>query len=372
MTNDYAHASYELKFSPELEGLRGLAACLIFLHYLPKWNPILKYFEFVNNSYLLVNFFFVLSGYVIYTAYSDKIERPCDLFRFQFLRFGRTYPVHLFFLSIFIFFQLAIYFTPLKHHINTYDVIPFTVNTLSALLQQLLLMQSFGDTSNLVTFSGSAWSISALFYTYLIFGVIILWFKRYMVDIFAVIASSAFVLLAHHDLPDNHNIIGCFAGFFMGCLAAKFTRNSTIKLPGLICWLAISAMAYFIESKPAREYDNAIYPLSVLLIISVTLTSDRNALKRILRSKPLAFLGRLSYSTCLSSATVFWIVNETLKALLKQQQTNVPYLSITNTALTCCVVAVAVLFISSLIYSYIERPMRIKSRQFALRSRVEG
>lgn len=50
----------------ELESIRGLAAFLVVFYHLPKWNPILD-IRLVNNGYLMVHLFFVLSGFVILT-----------------------------------------------------------------------------------------------------------------------------------------------------------------------------------------------------------------------------------------------------------------------------------------------------------------
>ena len=57
----------------ELESLRGIAAFLIVLFHIPKWNVIID-INLIRNGYLMVQLFFVLSGYVIYNAYSTKIK----------------------------------------------------------------------------------------------------------------------------------------------------------------------------------------------------------------------------------------------------------------------------------------------------------
>ena len=84
----------------ELESIRGLAALLVVFFHIPKWNPILN-IGIINNGYLMVEVFFVLSGFVIFNAYTNKINTSKDLLRFQFLRLGRLYPVHLTFLLFF-------------------------------------------------------------------------------------------------------------------------------------------------------------------------------------------------------------------------------------------------------------------------------
>jgi peptidoglycan/LPS O-acetylase OafA/YrhL len=93
----------------ELESLRGLAAFLIVLHHMPHWNSILDIIRLVKNGYLMVEFFFVLSGFVIFNAYSEKINTKKDIVRFQFLRFGRLWPVHILFLIVFLGIETARY-----------------------------------------------------------------------------------------------------------------------------------------------------------------------------------------------------------------------------------------------------------------------
>ena len=84
----------------QLESLRGIAACMIVLAHLPKWNEGMN-INFINNCYLMVDLFFVLSGFVIYNAYIGKLNEIKDLYKFIYLRFSRLYPVHLIFLILF-------------------------------------------------------------------------------------------------------------------------------------------------------------------------------------------------------------------------------------------------------------------------------
>ena len=167
----------------ELESIRGLAALLVVFYHIPKWNPLLE-IGIINNGYLMVELFFVLSGFVIYNAYSEKIVSIKDLIRFQFLRFGRLYPVHFFFLIIYIFIEVAKYLVQLKFEISSPNSQPFIENNLMALFQQIFLIQAIGPTGNSLTFNGPAWSISVEFFTYLMFGVITLLFHKNKVIFF--------------------------------------------------------------------------------------------------------------------------------------------------------------------------------------------
>jgi peptidoglycan/LPS O-acetylase OafA/YrhL len=92
----------------ELESIRGLAALLVMLFHLPRWNPLLDV-GLLRNGCLMVDLFFVSSGFVICRACADRRALPRDLLRFQFLRLARLHPVHVVFLFFPLLIELATY-----------------------------------------------------------------------------------------------------------------------------------------------------------------------------------------------------------------------------------------------------------------------
>jgi peptidoglycan/LPS O-acetylase OafA/YrhL len=91
----------------QLESLRGIAAVMVVLYHCAGRAK----FEiaFANNFYLFVDFFFVLSGFVIALNYSGKIDTKNDFFDFQFKRFLRLYPLHFAMLVVFLFLEIFKY-----------------------------------------------------------------------------------------------------------------------------------------------------------------------------------------------------------------------------------------------------------------------
>ncbi len=57
---------------PILDGLRGVAAMMVVLFHLCEANSTGPYDQLINHGYLAVDFFFVLSGFVIGYAYDDR------------------------------------------------------------------------------------------------------------------------------------------------------------------------------------------------------------------------------------------------------------------------------------------------------------
>ena len=62
---------------------------------------------FVDNAWLMVDFFFVLSGFVIALNYQGAIRSGASLLEFQYRRFFRLYPLHLVMLLVFLLLECA-------------------------------------------------------------------------------------------------------------------------------------------------------------------------------------------------------------------------------------------------------------------------
>src|SRR5467141_5130938 len=89
-----------------LDSWRGIAACLVALFHLEAYSHLvhshLHGVPFLSNSWLFVDFFFVLSGFVIAANYQQRLLDGFGVGRFLFLRLGRLYPLHFTMLALFI------------------------------------------------------------------------------------------------------------------------------------------------------------------------------------------------------------------------------------------------------------------------------
>lgn len=353
----------------ELESIRGLAALLVVFYHIPKWNPILN-IGIINNAYLMVELFFVLSGFVIFNAYADKIGTRKDLVRFQFLRFGRLYPVHLVFLFLYLALEVAKYIAISR--LGTADIrsIPFVDNSFSALAEQLFLLQAIGPTGNDTTFNSPAWSISVEFYTYLIFGLTILFFKQLKIYIFLIITLISLLMLATRTMFGFGGLLRCLAGFFIGCLTASFINKTKIKLPNYLSAICFILIILFLQLKTSGDFDIAIYFLTSALIMSLVL-SQSGLLRKVLQHKILTWLGLISYSVYMSHFFVLDVAKNVLKRLLNRPEIEIAdgqwVLSLTavEALATTLAFVLVVILASQITYSMIEKPMREKSRRFA-------
>jgi len=114
----------------------------------------------VEKGYLAVDFFFILSGFIIAYVYAAAFdEARGDYRRFLWLRLARIYPVHLVMLAI----VFAIW--------GFGDTLLFT-NTPRTLAANALLVHAWGISRKL-SFNFPSWSVSAEWFAYLAFPLLL-------------------------------------------------------------------------------------------------------------------------------------------------------------------------------------------------------
>lgn len=351
-----------------LESIRGLAALLVILYHIPNWNDQLYGFSIVRNSYLMVELFFVLSGFVIYRAYSTRIRARSDLLRFQFLRFGRLYPVHLVFLVLFLLIEIAKLY--LQGTIKL-ESSAFSKNSLIALVQQVFLVQSIWPTGNATTFNGPAWSISVEFYTYLLFGIIVLHLYIYRVVVFILLSVLATVFLCTSLLPEYSALLRCISGFFVGCLLSVAYNRVELRIPSIFIPLSIVAICVFLAIKTSVAQDPLMYLLSALLVACIAWSKD-GLYRDIVLSRPLERLGAISYSLYMSHFAVIWFFSFLMGKVFSRSATRpggqgTPQLELAPVIMLTGAIMCISIILGSLVYHFIEKPFRQRSRALGLK-----
>jgi peptidoglycan/LPS O-acetylase OafA/YrhL len=358
----------------ELESIRGIAAVLVVLFHMPIWNVKLHDIRFILNSYYMVDLFFVLSGFVMNLNYGERLHSVRDVSRFQFLRLGRLYPVHLLFLLLAVLTTASSWIAATAFGMKIPNGSAFKDATIASFMEQLLLVHSLGFFKIAHPFNLPSWSISVEFYTYLVFGLVCL-ISHYVLRLsaFIVLAGAALVLLSFGsaDIGNFSEILQCLAGYFLGCLVASFAAWRPHALPRGSTFAALAAMTVYLCTRKNPQFDVAIFFLSALLIVAVVCSGEDYA-KRILRHPSLRFLGLISYSIYMSHTFVLWVCNQFVRVVLRRPEALVegistPQLSLFG-ALVWYVIAVgATLLLSALVFRYVEDPFRLKSKAFARR-----
>jgi len=354
----------------ELESIRGIAALIVVMYHIPSWNGFLHDIPLIRGGGIMVDLFFVLSGFVIYSAYGNRLSSFKEVIQFQFLRFGRLYPIHLVFLLVALGIETLKYVLQIHFGIESHSKPPFVENNLAAFIRELFLVKAFWPNETAMSFNSPAWSIGAEFYTYIFFALIVLWFRTFKIVIFAVIATvSIYVLYAFN--PEGYNfMLRCFAGFFVGCLTAFIVQKSKNKVHVLFGWLIPFVIAWIVMiASFAKGYTGMalwIYPASAVLIATIVL-SPANIFKKILSHAWLVWLGTVSYSLYMAHGAVLWGYQQAIRVLFHRpelmiNQISTPQFSQIEAFFLIAVFLVLVLVASHFAYQWVEKPFREKSR----------
>jgi peptidoglycan/LPS O-acetylase OafA/YrhL len=204
-----------------LDSWRGICALLVVLfHVSPVVSSSLEASTFIRNAYLFVDFFFVLSGFVLCHGYRGKISDRSDLRQFVVRRFARVWPVHAFVLGAFLLAIIFVNYMPhpqdlaLTWNENSYSV--------EAILPSVLLLNAFGLQGSV--WNGPAWSIGAEFYVYLLFAIVLMsvWRRFVVACTLLSIVALAVIFWRAPDFMNStwdYGAVRCVAGFFAGVVA---------------------------------------------------------------------------------------------------------------------------------------------------------
>ncbi|MBV4523852.1 acyltransferase [Pseudomonas sp. SWRI74] len=289
----------------ELDSLRGIAAIGVVLwHYTAMWQvrPMNWLFApFYNTGLLLVDFFFVLSGFVIARAYWNN-ERGTTFLKNIFQRIARIYPLHLITLLSVIPLQLTLIHLlgPLDYLFLNNDVYHFALNLF--LLNRSSLEIGF-------SWNSPAWSISTeMIINFVFFALIAMGKKVSVIGMVACFLIAAFVITKNGLLVNerlfgviNADIMRTTAGFFIGVATYKLSNTKILKsitnsfFADFVFMIAVTLLVLFMVYARVGLVRPEHVAFTLFPIIVLSAISSR-AIKSILNAKVLVTLGEWSYS----------------------------------------------------------------------------
>lgn len=278
-----------------LDALRGLCALLVVFFHLPV-SSHLHPLPLFRHGYLFVDFFFVLSGFVIAHAYGGRLGSVRDVGPFLAKRIGRVWPLHAVMLAAFIGIELA----RLWFHIDS--ATPFTRDrSVEAIFTNLFLIQSF-DIHDYLTWNGPAWSISVEMGAYVLFAAImVLAPRRFAIVSLVIIAAGALIVLTQSprfmNTTYNFGFPRAAYGFFLGCLVHRvWLKTPPMFSPVVAGWL--QALCLVVVGAYVSYADGpwtVVAPLFFAVAIWI-FAEERGLVSRVLSVRPMLALGHWSYS----------------------------------------------------------------------------
>jgi len=342
----------------QLDGLtiaRGLAAWLVVLFHIRSgmpWLPDAAH-TIIDKGYLAVDFFFLLSGFVIYLS-AHKVmqdEGMAAIPAFLRRRFARIYPLHAVILGATLLFVLLLTATGRDTSGYPWWELPLHIT----------LTQNWGFTEHL-SWNHPAWSISTEFAAYLFFPVIILatpitraprWLLALgMIASIALMAAWLYLsgLTILGETISKYGLIRCLFEFSAGTMLCAFwlqCQDKSEKWPSLVATAIIALSAALWASHAANELwaFPSIAACSIFLIAQAS--RHYNAATASSPMRALLYVGEISYATYLAHFMLFiWF-----KIALVEEATNIPPWQI-------AFFLVLTLLASVILYHGIEKPGR--------------
>lgn len=268
-----------------LDGLRGAAALIVAIGHYAGGFP----------AYLAVDFFLVLSGFVL--AYRYLHSGRTGFAEFIIARLARLYPLHL--LTLLVFAGVFVLrFRELPQYVDGTGY-TFALN--------LLLLQNVGLASAELTWNAPSWSISVEFWVNVLFFAFVS--TRTPTWLLLLVSVLCFGLIAIEtgalavSLPNycdvlNSGIVRGVASFLLGVVAYRVhaSARSVGGWKSVRGWRAMSlaaAAALMLVPRPGMEWMDFLAP--PIFFATVVLFSARQGTASPW-SKRAAYLGEISYS----------------------------------------------------------------------------
>lgn len=311
-----------------LDGLRGVAALTVLIFHC--FEPYRTAFgtQIINHGYLAVDFFFVLSGFVIGYAYDDRWDRMTTWSFFK-RRLVRLHPLVIFgtiFGACMFFFEGSGYFYLIDGCPGWKFALVFVMALLMIPCGPGIDIRSWSEFN---PFNGPNWSLTFEYIGNILYALLFRHLPTFVLgilciasafltlnltlglDLFGVFEAPKFDVIGGWSLTTNHLFIGFtrfFYPFFCGLVIARLLasrRNeenpsgSPLSVKGGFWWCSLILVAIFsipMISGEAGFADGlyqaisivAIFPIVVLLGAGSRITDPRSA-------KVCKTLGDLSY-----------------------------------------------------------------------------
>jgi peptidoglycan/LPS O-acetylase OafA/YrhL len=283
-----------------LDAYRFFAAMgVVLLHYLHDFRLVTRPdAPFVQSLHVMVDFFFVLSGFVIAVSYRDRMSGLGDYGRFLKARIARIYPLHL--LTLAAMAGAAALASAASVKLNHPEALGP-----DGLIPSLFLIHAWGAIDHLA-FNAASWSLSAEWFVYLLTP-LFFWLSRRISPRAGLALALALVLVIE---------AGRHAAGARTIMLATYDFGALRALPSFLAGVFIAAAAPALAARPggwarwgvAHLLGAAIVAglwfaappilLTALFAAMMTVAATCEALgaDSVLRARPMRMLGDMSFA----------------------------------------------------------------------------
>ncbi|MDR1336811.1 MAG: acyltransferase [Tannerella sp.] len=304
-----------------LDGLRGVAAIMVVgFHVLEVYAAKPPFEQLLNHAYLAVDFFFVLSGFVIGYAYDDRWG-GMSIGNFLKRRIFRLHPMVVFgtLLGVVLFYCGASAAFPIVESVPLWKLLLF------ALLGILLIPTPPGidirGGQEAYTLDGPVWTLAFEYFANILYALFIKNFSKTALGILVALSAGAtlYLTLTQGDVIggwtfDAHHIHVGFTRlmypFFAGLLLYRTGKLIRMRHAFLRCTLVLVAvLAVPRIGGPESLWMNGLYEAAIILVLFplIVAAGAGGTVKGRFASRLCKLLGDISYPVYLINYPICYV-----------------------------------------------------------------
>lgn len=308
--NNLGHAS--APYFGALDGFRGLLAVFVAIYH-TYWFTYINSSDFFNHGPVIIDLFFVFSGFLLFTLYRERIQTRAEGVKFIKKRFARLYPLHLFILCLFILFasvRIVLHALGIAG-LDPGEVMPFqpgAPESVATILSNLTLTHAMG-VHDYNTFNVPSWTISVEFFAYFTLAGLLIWAPPKKTWHFAIVALGVIAIYGflarvkpNMNITYDYAFLRCLGGFYTGIVVAHayaalkqsgIVEKIGYRLSSLIEFCVVIGSTFFVIYCPGK-LQFLVAP--VLFIFVLVFAFDKGAVSKLMMLGPFRYLAKISYS----------------------------------------------------------------------------
>jgi peptidoglycan/LPS O-acetylase OafA/YrhL len=307
---------------PILDGLRGVAAIMVVIFHVFETHSTSHLDQIINHGYLAVDFFFLLSGFVIGYAYDDRWSKM-TIGRFFKIRLVRLQPMVIMGMivgALLFYFQDSAMF-PNIHNVPVWKMLIFMV--IGFTLIPVTPSMEIRGWQEMHPLDGPAWSLFFEYIANILYALFIRKFSKTVLSIFVFLAACFLIHLALTS--PKGDVIGGWSlnatqlhvgfarllyPFFAGLLLFRVSKLIKVKRAFLWC----SLLVVFFLAMPRiggseHLWMNALYDSLIIIFIFplIVYLGASGEVKGRYASKICKFFGDISYPIYITHYPIIYI-----------------------------------------------------------------
>lgn len=305
-----------------LDGLRGVAALTVVAFHVFEAHATSHLDQTINHGYLAVDFFFVLSGFVVGYAYDDRWGKM-SFISFAKRRLIRLHPMVIMGMivgAICFYFQASTLFPAISQTPVWKMILVMLIGFTLIPVGRSLDIRGWTEMHPL---DGPGWTLFFEYIANILYGLFVRKFSKTMLSILVLLAAAALIHLA--VTSPNGDVIGGWSmdppqlrigftrvmyPFFAGLLLFRLGKLTQIRNVFLWCSLLILAILFMprVGGKDHLWMNGLYDSLSIILVFPlIVFLGASSDIKGKFASRLCKFLGDISYPIYITHYPLIYI-----------------------------------------------------------------